>query len=97
MGLETAVSQRGKKSVSASCGQVSSRPSGNIQVVVKEKVDYFISRGCRGTEGRRVSPSEDLKISAKPLLPPAFYLVGPHASLQFFHFQITAVGLWHVT
>lgn len=42
--LETAVSQRGgKKSGSASCGQVSSRPS--VQVAVKEKVDYFNSGG----------------------------------------------------
>lgn len=48
-------------SVSASCGQVSSRPSGNVQVVAKEKVDYFDSSGKR-----RVSPSEDLKINALP-------------------------------
>lgn len=50
MGLETAVSQMGgrggeKKSVSTSCGQVSSRPSGNVQVAAKEKVDYFNSSG----------------------------------------------------
>lgn len=70
MGLETAVSQKGKeKSVSASCGQVSLKPSGNVQVVVKQTVDYFNSSGCRGIEGRRIFPSEDLKINASPPLP----------------------------
>lgn len=75
MGLETAVSQREKKeSVSASCGQVSLRPSGNVQVVVEEKVDYFNSSGCRGMEGRRIFPSEDLKINASPPHPLPFIL-----------------------
>lgn len=86
MGLETAASQTGgreeKKSVSASCGQVSWRPSGNTQVAAKEKVDYFNSGGC--SRGRwwqdggeeYFPPSKDLKINARP----------PHPRLPFLPF-----------
>lgn len=75
MGLETAVSQREKKkkSVSASCGQVSLRPSGNVQVVVKEKVDYFNLIQV-GVGGWRIFPSEDLKINTSPPRPLPFIL-----------------------
>lgn len=86
MGLETAASQTGgreeKKSVSASCGQVSWRPSVNTQVAAKEKVDYFNSGGCSGgrwwQDGGEeyFPPSKDLKINARP----------PHPRLPFLPF-----------
>lgn len=95
MGLETAVCLRGgkkKKSVGASCGQVSSRPSGNVQVAVKEKVDYFNSSGCSSGSvvvmGRRIFPSKDLKINASPPRPPAFYLGDHMQACSYFLFKL---------
>lgn len=75
-------------SVSASCGQVSLRPSGNVQVVAKEKVDYFDSSGCGGLE-KESFPFWRLKNKCPPSSPPAFHLGD-------FLFLVETVGLWQV-
>lgn len=91
MGHETAVSQRERKKNICQCVMWSSM----VETLWKcsscgegeKKWIILIQVGVFGWRGGEISPSEDLKINTPPstLHPTSpFYLVRPHASLQFF-------------
>lgn len=99
MGLETAVSQRGKKNLLVRhVVKYHWDPLEMFKLWWRKKwiilIQVGVEGGEGGGEGEEIFPSEDLKINSTPLPPPSFIL-GDHmqaCSSSLFKFQLYICG-----